>query len=146
MLRGDLERRSVISQRFPPLRRSVRAAARKTRATCALRLQFNFNSVIINGTARQLKGGGTMPNIQSQKKRVITNAKSAARNKAVKTNLRTALKKAEAAIASGTEDSAVVVSNASSVIDKAAKHGVLHKNTAARKKSAIARKANTDRV
>ncbi|MEG0751888.1 MAG: 30S ribosomal protein S20 [Oscillospiraceae bacterium] len=87
-----------------------------------------------------------MPNIQSQKKRVITNAKSAARNKAVKTNLRTALKKAEAAIASGTEDSAVVVSNASSVIDKAAKHGVLHKNTAARKKSAIARKANTDRV
>ncbi len=82
-----------------------------------------------------------MPNIKSQKKRVITNAKETARNKAVKSNLKTVLKKAEAAIAAG-EDKAAVVSSASSTIDKALKKGVLHKNAANRKKAQIAKAAN----
>ena len=83
-----------------------------------------------------------MPNIKSQKKRVITSEKAAARNKAVKSNLKTALKKAQAEIASGVENKAAVVSSASSAIDRAAAKGVLHKNTAARRKASIARAAN----
>ncbi len=82
-----------------------------------------------------------MPNIKSQKKRVITNAKDTARNKAVKSNLKTVLKKAEAAIAAG-DDKAAVVNSASSSIDQALKKGVLHKNAANRKKAQIAKAAN----
>lgn len=83
-----------------------------------------------------------MPNIKSQKKRVITNEKATLRNKAAKSSLKTALKKAQAAIASGSEDNAQVVKDATSVIDKAVKQGLIHKNNAARKKAAIARSAN----
>lgn len=83
-----------------------------------------------------------MPNIKSQKKRVITSEKENMRNKAVKSNLKTALKKAEAAIASGTEDKAAVVATAESAIDKALVKGVLSKNSANRKKSHIAKLAN----
>lgn len=81
-----------------------------------------------------------MPNIKSQVKRVKTNAKQTQRNKAVKSNLKTELKKAEAAIAGG-DDKQQVVDKAYSVIDKAAKKGVIKKNTAARKKASIAKKA-----
>lgn len=83
-----------------------------------------------------------MPNIKSQKKRVITSKKENERNKAVKSNLRSTLKKAEAAIASGEKDKDAVVQNAQSTIDVAQRKGVIHKNTANRKKSAIAKKAN----
>ena len=82
-----------------------------------------------------------MPNIKSQKKRVITNAKATLRNKSIKSNLKTNIKKAESSLADGSSDKSAVVSGSYSVIDQAAKKGVLHKNTAARKKSAIARKA-----
>lgn len=81
-----------------------------------------------------------MPNIKSQVKRVKTNAKQTQRNKAVKSNLKTELKKAEAALAGG-DDKQQVVDKAYSVIDKAAKKGVIKKNTAARKKASIAKKA-----
>lgn len=82
-----------------------------------------------------------MPNIKSQKKRVITNAKATARNKSIKSNLKTTIKKAESALADGSSNKAEVVNNAYSTIDKAAKSGVLHKKTAARKKASIAKKA-----
>ncbi len=82
-----------------------------------------------------------MPNIKSQKKRVITNAKETARNKAVKSNLKTSIKKANAAIVAG-EDTKTVVSGAYHTIDAAARKGVIHKNTAARKKASLAKKAN----
>ena len=82
-----------------------------------------------------------MPNIKSQKKRVITNAKDTARNKAVKSNLKTVMKKAEAAIVSS-DDKASVVNNTASAIDKACKLGVISKNAANRKKAQIAKKAN----
>ena len=82
-----------------------------------------------------------MPNIKSQKKRVITNEKDRDRNKAVKSSLRHHLKKANAAI-SEAEDKQEIVSEAFSVIDTAARKGVLHKNNANRKKAAIAKKAN----
>lgn len=83
-----------------------------------------------------------MPNIKSQKKRVLTAAKENARNKAVKSDLKTTLKKAEAAIISGADDKDAVVNTAYSAIDVAARKGVIHKNTASRKKASIAQKAN----
>ncbi len=83
-----------------------------------------------------------MPNIKSQEKRVLTNKKNTLRNKAVKSNLRTVIKKAEASLASGSEDKAAVVNAAQHSIDEACKKGVIHKNTASRKKAAIAKKAN----
>ena len=82
-----------------------------------------------------------MPNIKSQKKRVLTNAKANARNKSVKSNLRTTIKKAESALSDGSRESTAVIADTYSVIDKAVSSGVLHKNTAARKKSAIAKRA-----
>ena len=82
-----------------------------------------------------------MPNIKSAKKRVkVTEAKNL-RNKAIKSNLKTTIKKADAAIENH-ENTDEAVRLAMKKIDQAVAKGILHKNTAARKKSAIARKAN----
>ncbi len=83
-----------------------------------------------------------MPNIKSQKDRVIQSAKEAMRNKAIKSNLKTVVKKADAAIAAGAAEKETAVVAAVSAIDKAASKGVLHKNTAARKISRMAKRAN----
>ena len=82
-----------------------------------------------------------MPNIKSQKDRVIQSQKENLHNKAVKSNLKTVVKKADAAIAAGS-DNAEAVKTAVSTIDKAVKKGVLHKNTAARKISKLMKRAN----
>ncbi|NCC06788.1 MAG: 30S ribosomal protein S20 [Clostridia bacterium] len=83
-----------------------------------------------------------MPNIKSQKDRVIQTKKETAHNKAVKSNLKTVVKKANAAISTGAADKAVAVKAAVVTIDKAAGKGVIHKNTAARKISRMAKAAN----
>lgn len=83
-----------------------------------------------------------MPNIKSAKKRVKVIATKTARNKAINSALKTDIKKANAAIDSNTENKAEAVRVAIKAIDKAAAKGVLHKNTAARKKSSLARKLN----
>ena len=83
-----------------------------------------------------------MPNIKSQKDRVIQTKKENLRNKAVKSNLKTVVKKAEIAIADGSADAQMAVVEAVSTIGKAQSKGVLHKNTAARKISRMMRKAN----
>ena len=82
-----------------------------------------------------------MPNIKSAKKRVLVSASKTARNKAIKSNLKTNIKKAEAAIAEGT-DSQEAVRLAIKRIDQACAKGILHKNTAARRKSKLVRKLN----
>ena len=82
-----------------------------------------------------------MPNIQSAKKRVKVNAVKAARNKAARSALKTEIKTANAAIAAG-ENKEEALKLAVKKIDQAAAKGLLHKNTAARKKSALAKKAN----
>jgi small subunit ribosomal protein S20 len=82
-----------------------------------------------------------MPNIKSAKKRVKVNAAKAAQNKAARSALKTEIKIANAAIESG-ENTVEAVKAAQKKIDKAAAKGLLHKNTAARKKSALAKKAN----
>lgn len=79
-----------------------------------------------------------MPNIKSAKKRVKVNAAKALRNKVIKSSLRTAIKKADTAIASGADNKDEAVKFAIKTIDKAVAKGILHKNTAARKKSRLA--------
>ena len=83
-----------------------------------------------------------MPDIKSQKDRVVQSAKEQAHNKAIKSNLKTVVKKANAAIVSGAADKDAAVKVAVSAIDKAQSKGVLHKNTAARKISRMAKRAN----
>ena len=83
-----------------------------------------------------------MPNIKSAKKRVKVIATKTARNKAAKSALKTAIKKANAAIESNAADKAEQVKVAVKTIDHAASIGLIHKNCAARKKSAIVKKLN----
>ena len=80
-----------------------------------------------------------MANIKSQIKRIGTNKKSQERNKAVKTGVKNAVRATREAIASGDKDAAVAsLALASKKLDKAASKGVIHKNQAANRKSAIA--------
>jgi small subunit ribosomal protein S20 len=79
-------------------------------------------------------------NIKSQKKRNLTNAKRAARNKTVKSELKTRVKSATASI--GTDDNAEDVRLAVKRLDMAASKGVIHPNQAARRKSRLMAKVN----
>ena len=81
-----------------------------------------------------------MANIKSQKKRNITNAKAAERNKAVRSELKSRVK--TAVNAAGTDEGEAALKAAIKRIDSAASKGVIHKNAAARKKSRLARKVN----
>jgi len=79
-------------------------------------------------------------NIKSQKKRILTNAKRAERNKSVKSELKTRVK--NALTASGTEQSDETLRLAVKRLDMAASKGVIHKNQAARRKSRLMKKLN----
>ena len=83
-----------------------------------------------------------MPNIKSQKDRVVQAAAEQAHNKAIKTNLKTVVKKADAAIDANAADKDATVLAAVSAIDKARAKGVIKKNTASRKISRMAKRAN----
>ncbi|MBQ2965074.1 MAG: 30S ribosomal protein S20 [Clostridia bacterium] len=83
-----------------------------------------------------------MPNIKSAKKRVLVNKTKAARNKSANSALKTAIKKANAAIEANSADKDALVTAAVKKIDQAAAKGIIHKNNAARKKSALVLKAN----
>lgn len=83
-----------------------------------------------------------MPNIKSAKKRVKVIATKTERNKAMSSALKTEIKKAKAAIASDADNKQEQVKIAITAIDKAQSKGLLHKNNAARKKSALATKLN----
>ena len=83
-----------------------------------------------------------MANIKSQMKRIKTNEKARQRNKAVKSTLRTQVRKfREAADAGDTEKAQTLAQAASRALDKAASKGVIHRNQAANRKSAIAAQA-----
>ncbi|EPH06960.1 30S ribosomal protein S20 [Propionibacterium sp. oral taxon 192 str. F0372] len=83
-----------------------------------------------------------MANIKSQKKRILTNAKATARNKAVKSELRTHIRKfREAAAAGDVEKAQEYARIANRALDKAASKGVIHRNQAANRKSAISIRA-----
>jgi small subunit ribosomal protein S20 len=80
-----------------------------------------------------------MANIKSQIKRIGTNKKAQERNKAVKSELKTAVRHTREAIAAGDKAKAeAALATASKKLDKAVSKGVIHKNQAANRKSAIA--------
>ena len=79
-----------------------------------------------------------MPNIASAKKNMRKSRAATVRNRAQRSALRTALKKARNAASESTD-----IQNAVSILDRAARKGLIHKNKAARHKSQLARKAAT---
>ena len=85
-----------------------------------------------------------MANIKSQKKRILTNEKAHQRNKAVRSGLKTAVKKVHTAVAAGDADAAKAAAlDASKLLDKAASKGIIHSSQAANRKSGIMKLANT---
>ncbi len=83
-----------------------------------------------------------MPNIKSAKKRVKVIQTKTNQNKAVKSALKTVLKKADAACVANAADKDAAIKCAIKKVDQAAAKGLLHKNCAARKKSQLALKLN----
>ena len=81
-----------------------------------------------------------MANIKSQLKRIKTNEKARLRNKAVKSELKTYVRRVREAVASGDKEKASeALATASKKLDKAVSKGVIHSNQAANKKSALAK-------
>lgn len=87
-----------------------------------------------------------MPNIKSAKKRVKVIATKTLINKSFNSGLKTDIKKANLAVEAGDATKVESVKVAIKKIDQAVSKGILHKNTAARKKSALARKLNAANV
>ncbi|MBD5519740.1 MAG: 30S ribosomal protein S20 [Lachnospiraceae bacterium] len=84
-----------------------------------------------------------MANIKSAKKRILVNRTKAERNKAIKSGVKTSVKKVTAAIAANDKEAAkAALLAATATIDKAASKGVFHKNTASRKVSRLAQAVN----
>ena len=83
-----------------------------------------------------------MANIKSQIKRIKTNEKARLHNKAVKSEIKTYVRRVREAVAGGDKDAAqTALVAASRKLDKAVSKGVIHENQAANKKSAMAKKA-----
>ena len=83
-----------------------------------------------------------MPNIKSAKKRVEVIRKRTMRNIRIKSALRTSIRKFETALSAGKEETSANLRKATQAIDKAVTKGILHKKTAARKKSRLMKKYN----
>ncbi len=83
-----------------------------------------------------------MPNIKSAKKRVLVAEVNNQRNKSYRSALKSAIKKADVAIETGSADKELCVKAAVKKIDEAVTKGILHKNNAAHKKSAIVTRLN----
>ncbi|MGB9377274.1 MAG: 30S ribosomal protein S20 [Mycobacteriales bacterium] len=84
-----------------------------------------------------------MANIKSQIKRNRTNEQARLRNKSVRSSVKTAVRRFRDAAEAGDRDTATTEARtAAKALDKAASKGVIHKNQAANKKSAIERRVN----
>ena len=84
-----------------------------------------------------------MPNIKSSKKDVIRSKNAYEKNKADKSEMKTVIKKYEAALVGGDKAAAETAYKAAiQIVDKAVSKGILHKNTAARKKSSMTLQLN----
>ena len=85
-----------------------------------------------------------MANIKSAKKRILVNETKAARNKAIRSKVKTCIKKVDAAVAAGDKAAAqAALTVAITEIEKAATKGVYHKNNAARKVSRVTKAVNS---
>lgn len=84
-----------------------------------------------------------LANIKSAKKRILVTETKTARNKSIRSKVKTSIKKVDAAIAANDKEAAVAALNAATVeIDKACTKGVYHKNNASRKVSRLAKAVN----
>jgi small subunit ribosomal protein S20 len=84
-----------------------------------------------------------MANIKSAKKRILVTATRTAKNKSIRSEVKTSIKKVEAAVAANDKAAAVeALKNATSVIEAAGSKGVYHKNNVARKVSRLAKLVN----
>ncbi len=84
-----------------------------------------------------------MANIKQQKKRNLTNEKARQRNQAIRSAVRTEIRKVREAVAAGDQATAAEkLRSASRALDKAVTKGVFHRNNAANKKSALAKAVN----
>lgn len=81
-----------------------------------------------------------MANLKSALKRMRQNEKRRTRNRMVRSKVRTTVKSARAALAAGSADARAAALEAIRALDKAVTKGIVHPNTAARKKSALARR------
>jgi small subunit ribosomal protein S20 len=84
----------------------------------------------------------TLANVKSAKKRIKVIAAKTLQNKMIRSDLRTAIKKAELALEADADNKIEVARLAMKKIDHAVTKGILHKNNAARKKSSLALKLN----
>ena len=85
-----------------------------------------------------------MANIKSAKKRILVTATRTAKNKAIRSEVKTSIKKVEAAVAASDKAAAVeALKNATSVIEAAGSKGVYHKNNVARKVARLAKLVNS---
>ena len=82
-----------------------------------------------------------MPNIKSAIKRVKQNAKASAVNTQAKSTMRTAVKKADTAALNSEENAKDLIKTAIKQLEKAASKGLIHRNTASRKKAQLMKKA-----
>lgn len=83
-----------------------------------------------------------MANLRSALRDIRKSRKRAERNQAVKSTIKTFVKKTRAAIATGDENAAELFRQTSAVVDKAAKRNIIHKNAANRRKSRLAKRLN----
>ena len=85
-----------------------------------------------------------MANIKSQKKRILTAEKARVRNRAVRSELKTAVKDVRKDVEAGDAEAAQTAANkAGRLLDKAASKGIIHKNQAADRKSGVQKLVNT---
>ena len=105
------------------------------------RISFVVASPVVASPTDNLEGLPRVANIKSQIKRNKQNEKAHQRNKAVKSSLRTSVRRfREAADAGNLDEAGIALRAATRQLDKAASKGVIHKNQAANRKSAIARR------
>lgn len=108
----------------------------------AHKIDYGFIHFII--LSRHCVEVSVLANIKSAKKRVLIAQVRNERNKAIKSGVKTAVKKVEAAVAAADKETAQKeLLNATSLIDKAQKKGIFHKNTASNKVSRLAKLVNT---
>lgn len=87
-----------------------------------------------------------MANLRSSIRDIRKSRKRAARNRSVRSAIKTFVKKVRAAIAEAPEQAMPLLSATASLVDKAAKRGIIHRNAADRRKSRLARRLNAARA
>lgn len=83
-----------------------------------------------------------MPNIKSVVKDVKKSRERRLRNLATRSRIKTSVKKTKSAMDSGAENTVALLNETISIVDKAAKRGIIHPNAAARRKSRLMKRAN----